>query len=66
MQCRCGSTKEIELESEINFHLSGRLSLSEPGIFVFPNVTACLACGTARFTLREDELNVIVQRLKTL
>jgi hypothetical protein len=43
------SIKETEFGCEINFHLPGPPSLSEPGIFVFPKITACLACGAARF-----------------
>jgi len=59
----CGSIKETELTTEINFHIPGPLSSADPGIFVFPKVSVCLDCGCVHFILRRDEMQVIEQRL---
>ena len=59
----CGSIKETELATEINFHIPGPLSSADPGIFVFPKVSVCLDCGCVHFILRRDEMQVIEQRL---
>jgi hypothetical protein len=59
---RCGSTDETELGAEINIHIPGEIK-QEPGVLVFPKVTACLKCGFAHLALEDAELHLIKQRL---
>jgi hypothetical protein len=40
----------------MNIHFPGREGLTEPTVWVFPQVTVCLNCGYADFAIPESEL----------
>jgi hypothetical protein len=57
MECpSCGSGNQVELQSEMAIHFSGRKNLDKPHVFVSPPVLICLDCGLSSFTLTETEL----------
>lgn len=55
----CASKKIGEFGSEIGIRFRGVAELEKPVVFVFPEVTVCLACGRAQFTVPEEELRVL-------
>ena len=55
----CASKKIGKFGSEIGLHFKGIAELEKPVVFVFPEVTVCLSCGDAQFTVPEDELRVL-------
>ncbi len=54
----------MEFLGEICLHFQGGLeSLNKPPVLVFPQVDVCLDCGSAQFTLPENELGAIQRNL---
>jgi hypothetical protein len=45
-------------------HFSGRENIHKPGVWVFPEVTICLDCGTAQFVVPEAELRLLTEEDK--
>jgi hypothetical protein len=43
-------------------HFEGLANIDEPIVFMFPEVSVCLNCGLAQFTVPERELRVLVTR----
>jgi hypothetical protein len=41
-------------------HFEGLANIDEPIVFMFPEVSVCLNCGLAQFTVPERELRVLV------
>jgi len=57
MKCSsCGSGNQVELQTEMAIHFSGRKNLNKPHVFLSPRVLICLDCGLSSFTLPETEL----------
>ena len=57
MSCTsCESHNQAEFTAEINLHFRGSRNIDNPGVFMFPNVSVCLDCGSSRFTIPEAEL----------
>jgi hypothetical protein len=57
MSCTsCGSENQMQFVTEINLHLTGTKTLSQPAVLVFPKVWVCLDCGLSQFTLPESEV----------
>ncbi len=52
----CGSANQMNFGAEVNIHFPGRMSLGEPGFFLFPNLAVCLDCGSTQFAIPEREL----------
>jgi hypothetical protein len=40
-------------------HFSGRKHLLQSGVLVFPDMLVCLDCGTTRFTISEETLELL-------
>jgi len=56
----CGSSRSSELLGESCLHFPGGLeSLDKPPVWAFPQVLVCLECGTAQFSLPEEQLKLI-------
>jgi predicted nucleic-acid-binding Zn-ribbon protein len=57
MPCKsCGSENLGRFPSEIAIHLSGLKNISEPHVWVFPELLVCLNCGFAEFAVPETDL----------
>jgi len=52
--CRLGN--QVELSAEMMLHLGGLKNLDNSGVWLFPKVSVCLDCGSARFTVTEAAL----------
>jgi hypothetical protein len=52
----CGSSKQVELTTEMMIHFLGREHLDQPGVLLFPKIEVCLDCGLSCFTVPETEL----------
>ena len=62
MSCRsCGSADSADYTSEILIHFAGLRNINKPGILLFPQVTVCLHCGVAEFTVPEAESRILEQ-----
>jgi hypothetical protein len=56
----CASRRTTKFLGEICLHFPGGLkSLHKPQVWAFPQVVVCLDCGSARFTVPEEELKLI-------
>jgi hypothetical protein len=42
--------------AEINIHFPGYEGLTNPTVWVFPQVSVCMNCGLAEFSIPESEL----------
>jgi len=65
MSCTlCASKRQMEFLGEICLHFPGGLeSLDKPLVWVFPQVTVCLDCGLAQFTVPDAELKLIKENV---
>jgi len=45
-------------------HFAGLKNLDKPGVWVFPKLLVCLACGCSHFTVPERELASIAHTLE--
>jgi len=52
----CGSERQAEFTAEINIHFPGQKGLDKSGVWVFPALMVCLACGRTQFTIPEGKL----------
>ena len=58
--CRlCQSEDQSSFPAEIALHFRGLKNLGKPIVWVFPDVSVCLNCGTAEFKIPERELQVL-------
>ena len=57
----CGSTNQMELAAEINFHFPFREGPSEVFLFGFPKMAVCLECGVLVSRLSDTELGQLRQ-----
>ena len=63
MRCTlCSSANEVQFSSEIMIHFKGRKHLVNPGVLAFPQMLVCLDCGSTRFTIPEDTLELLKDR----
>jgi len=53
---RCSSKNVEKFSAEMNIHFPGHEGLSEPTVWVFSQLTVCLNCGWAEFSIPEAEL----------
>ena len=59
--CPSCQSKTISIfTSEMAIHFEGLANIDEPIVFMFPEVSVCLNCGLAQFTVPERELRVLV------
>jgi hypothetical protein len=60
MACRrCSSENQRKFSTEMNIHFPGREGLDKPTVWVFPEVTVCLDCGFAEFSVPRAELRTL-------
>ena len=53
----CGSRKETKFQSEICVHLEDGLRQPDcPPVLAFPEITVCLNCGLAEFSVLASDL----------
>ena len=57
----CQSVKQAELTAEMLVHFPGLKHLDKPGVLLFPKLIVCLDCGFARFTVLENELELVAK-----
>jgi hypothetical protein len=55
----CGSSNESEFAAEMVIHFRSLKNVDEPGVWVFPKLLVCLACGFSQFTVPESELALL-------
>ena len=56
MPCKCGSFCTSKFIGEMGIHRPGLRNIDKPTVWVFPELIVCLDCGTATFSVPEDEL----------
>jgi hypothetical protein len=57
MPCKfCGSEDRKKFNAKIAIYFPRLKNIDKPTILVFPRLELCFDCGTAEFTLSEDEL----------
>ena len=65
MVCRrCSSGRLQKFNAEMNFHFPVWNGLEKPTVWVFPEVTVCLNCGFADFSIPEGELRELTEGAK--
>jgi len=52
----CGSDQQSKFTAEIAIHFPGLKGLEKPNVWVFPELTVCLNCGMAEFSIPEGQL----------
>ena len=58
--CRyCRSVNQNTFSGELALHFRGLDGLNKPIVWVFQDVSVCLDCGYAQFTVPERELEVL-------
>ena len=53
---RCSSENLGKFSAEMNIHFPGHEGLTEPTVWFFPQLTVCLHCGYAEFSIPDSEL----------
>ena len=57
MTCKeCDSANWREFTAEINIHFPGIKGIDIPTVWVFPEMSVCMDCGFAGFTVPDAEL----------
>jgi len=56
----CESNRQ-DFPAEIAIHFKGLENVDQPAVLVFPDVSACLKCGDARFVIPEKELRALAR-----
>ena len=58
----CASARRMQFKGEICLHFQGGLkSLDKPLVWVFPQVSVCLDCGSAQFSVPDPELRTLAK-----
>jgi len=60
----CGSLNQRVFAGEIAIHPPGMKNIDKPAVWVFPQFTICLQCGTAQFCVPETELHLLAERVR--
>lgn len=62
MACNsCGSVHQGRFTSEIDIHFPGLSNVKKSPVLVYPELTVCLDCGKAEFTVPKDELALLAK-----
>jgi hypothetical protein len=62
MPCKsCGSDKLSKFTGELALHFLGLKDLQKPIVWIFPEVSVCLNCGTGEFVVPERELRELAK-----
>jgi hypothetical protein len=57
----CGSGNQGKFTAEMALHFPGLKNIDRPVVWVFPELTVCLDCGTAEFVVPEAELRQLAK-----
>ena len=57
---RCSSENLGKFSAEINIHFPGHEGLTEPTVWVFPQLTVCVNCGYTEFSIPAPDLQRLV------
>jgi len=57
----CASVNQSKFSGEICIHFPGLKNIDKPVVWVFPELIVCLDCGTAEFTVPEDEVRQLAK-----
>ena len=60
---RCASKNVNLFNGEIAIHFPGPAGINEPIVWVFPKLEVCLDCGSANFTVPEEQLNLLQENV---
>ncbi len=62
MSCEsCGSVNQKEFSAEMGIHFPGPKNIDKLVVWVFADVVVCLDCGTAEFTVPQEELRQLAK-----
>jgi hypothetical protein len=63
MICKsCGSENRRRFSAEINIHFTGGIqAIDKPTVWVFPQLSVCLNCGFAEFSIEKCELQQLAE-----
>jgi hypothetical protein len=62
MSCpACRSSNVAEFTAETIIHFAASKNLDKPGVWLFPQLSICLDCGSSRFTVAESELALLTE-----
>jgi len=58
--CRhCQSNYQSTFSGELALHFGGLESINKPIVWVFTDISVCLECGDAQFTVPEKQVKVL-------
>jgi hypothetical protein len=61
-ECKSCSVHNLKkFNGELAIHFPGLDGLTKPIVWVFPELTVCLTCGSTQFVVPERELRVLVE-----
>jgi hypothetical protein len=63
---RCSSENVGQFAAEMNIHFPGYEGLTEPTVWVFPQLTVCLNCGYTKSSIPESELQRLTNVWRSL
>ncbi len=62
MSCKsCGSLNQSKFTAEMAIHFPGMKNIDEPVVWVFSELTVCLDCGAAEFTVPKAEVHKLAK-----
>ncbi len=62
MPCKlCGSVNQKKFSAEMGIHFPELKDIGKPTVWVFPELTICLDCGMAEFSVPKDELRQLAK-----
>lgn len=59
----CGSDKQAKFTAEIALHILGLNNLDKPQLLLFPEISVCMNCGNAEFTVPEAQLRMLANEM---
>jgi hypothetical protein len=57
----CGSVTQRKFLSEVDIHFPRLRDVKKSPVLVYPELSVCLNCGKAEFTLSKEELDLIAK-----
>ena len=57
----CGSVNQKKFSAEMGIHFPELKNIDKPVVRVFPELTVCLDCGTAEFTVPKVEVRQLAK-----
>jgi predicted nucleic-acid-binding Zn-ribbon protein len=60
MSCKaCGSTNQRKFTAEMDIHFPGMKNVDRRPVLVYPELSVCINCGNAEFTIPKTELELL-------